>query len=235
MEIHPVNKYNASEQVYNQMLSMILSGTYKFDERLPSENKLKDLFQVSRHTVRSVMNRFYAMGLIETIPGDGTYLKRPGNSVYTSGFLPSIAFVENDIFEVMEYRIAIETESARLCTARATPEDLKVIECELNKLEQIRDDKVHFAQSDINFHVEIAKASKNAMIYESMKIVRDVQNAKMSEYIMKTEIYNSDVEHREIFEAIQSGQSEKAAEAMYHHLTAVINRFRDVQQHLQEK
>lgn len=225
MEIKPVNKYNATEQVYKQMLSMILSGTYKADMRIPSENKLREMFQVSRHTIRSVMSRFYALGLIETIPGDGTYLKRPGNSAYTSAFLPAIAFEKTDVFEVMEYRIGIELESARLCAARATPEDLQLIESELKNLDEIQEDKPQFSKKDIDFHVAIARASKNSMIYESMKIVRDIQNSKLSEYIAKTTIANSEREHQRIFEAVKAAQPEVAALAMYAHLTAVIERF----------
>lgn len=226
MEIKPVKKYSASEQVYDQMLAMILSGIYKVDTRIPSENSLKEMFQVSRHTIRTVMNRFYALGLIETIPGDGTYLKRPGNSVYTTGFLPAIAFEENDVFEIMEYRIGIEVESTRLCSLRATSQDLKEIETELNNLNLIKEDKPLFAKKDINFHVAIAKASNNKMIYESMKIIRNVQNAKMSEYIMKTAINHSEKEHKRVFEAIKSGNPQEAADAMYEHLNAVIKRFK---------
>lgn len=228
MEIKPVNKYNATEQVYEQMLAMILSGTFKVDTRIPSENRLKEMFKVSRHTIRTVMNRFYALGLIETIPGDGTYLRRPGNTAYTSSFLPAIAFEENDIFEIMEYRIGIEVESARLCAMRATLEDLQTIETELRNLDLIQEDKPQFAKKDIEFHVAIAKASKNSMIYESMKIVRDVQNSKMSEYIAKTAVLNSEMEHRRVFEAIRKGQPTEAAEAIYAHLTAVIERFKSV-------
>ncbi|MPN11627.1 hypothetical protein SDC9_158931 [bioreactor metagenome] len=66
------------------------------------------------------------------------------------------------------------------------------------------------------------------MIFESMKIVRDVQNSKMSEYIVKTTVYNSEMEHRCIFDAIKKGLPDEAANAMYAHLSAVIERFRSV-------
>ncbi len=230
MQIKPVIKANVTEQVYEQMLGLILSGTFKPDVRLPSETQLADRFQVSRHTIRSVLNRFFTMGLIETVPGDGTYLKRMGDKAYASGLLPTIIFEEHDVFTVMEYRIGLEVESARLCAARANEEDLHLIHEELNTLDSIQDNRESFAKKDIDFHVAIAKACKNSLIHESMKIVRKIQNARMSEYIRKTAIQHSENEHREIFAAIENKDSAGASDAMYAHLAAAIDRFRAVQE-----
>lgn len=229
MEIKPVTKANVTEQVYEQMLGLILSGTFKADAKLPSETQLGDMFQVSRHTIRSVLNRFYTMGMIETVPGDGTYLKRMSNKAYTSGLLPMIVFEEHDVFTVMEYRMALETESARLCAAKADDEDLQLIRSELELLDSIQDDRERFAKKDIDFHVAIAKACKNSLIYESMKIVREIQNSRMSAYIMRTIVQQSEHEHRKIFTAIEKHDAEGASNAMYAHLAAVIERFHAVQ------
>ena len=108
MKITPINKINIADEVYDQLLSMILSGAYEIDAKIPSENALCEEFNVSRHTIRTVLNRFYAMGLIETIPGDGTYLRSPSGSLFSKSIIPIVAFQENSVFDVMEYRIALE-------------------------------------------------------------------------------------------------------------------------------
>lgn len=229
MKITPINKINIADEVYDQLLSMILSGAYEIDAKIPSENALCEEFNVSRHTIRTVLNRFYAMGLIETIPGDGTYLRSPSGSLFSKSIIPIVAFQENSVFDVMEYRIALETESARLCASRISESGLLALKKEIAQLEAFAEDSPEeFAYHDIDFHVMIAENCGNPIIVESMKVVQAVQNAKISDYITRTDNIYSQREHRGILQAIESGDSALAAEKMYIHLSNVIDRFHTV-------
>ncbi len=61
-------------QLQQQIRKLILSGNYPAGSRLPSENQLQQHLSVSRNTVRQALNSIETEGLIERIPGRGTFV-----------------------------------------------------------------------------------------------------------------------------------------------------------------
>ena len=62
-------------RVYNDMKKRILNGTYKFQDRLPTEAELEKLYGISRITVKKAMAMLGDEGLIERYPGKGTFVR----------------------------------------------------------------------------------------------------------------------------------------------------------------
>ncbi len=80
----PVKPYlyinrNADQPVYLQLAEslrqQILEGVYRPGERLPSENMLVGMYEVSPMTVRRAINYLASEGLITTARGSGTFVK----------------------------------------------------------------------------------------------------------------------------------------------------------------
>lgn len=55
----------------------ITGGEWPVDTMIPSENELSALYGISRMTVRSVLNRLCADGLLYRVQGKGTYVSEP--------------------------------------------------------------------------------------------------------------------------------------------------------------
>ncbi|AEB30861.1 arabinose metabolism transcriptional repressor [Carnobacterium sp. 17-4] len=68
----------ASEPKYimikNKLKQHILEGGYAVDSKIPSESELKDMFSVSRHTVRQSISDLVNEGYLKTEQGSGTYV-----------------------------------------------------------------------------------------------------------------------------------------------------------------
>ncbi|MEI3306431.1 MAG: winged helix-turn-helix domain-containing protein [Dysosmobacter sp.] len=58
MALHPVSRVKLSTQIENQLKDQILTGKWKPGERLPSENELAEIFQVSRVSIRRLCRPF---------------------------------------------------------------------------------------------------------------------------------------------------------------------------------
>ena len=54
---------------------MILDGGIQAGERLPSENELAEMFNVSRITIRQALQKLSVLGLVETRFGEGSFVK----------------------------------------------------------------------------------------------------------------------------------------------------------------
>lgn len=83
-------------QIQRQIRELILSGTYPTGSRLPSETQLQQHLNVSRTTVRVALHSIEAEGLIERIPGKGTFVAdiRLGNGKYSDRY--TIHFMTHD-------------------------------------------------------------------------------------------------------------------------------------------
>lgn len=63
-------------QLLNDLRHRILSGQWPAGIRVPSENTLQELLGISRSTIRQAMNVARAEGLIESVPGKGTFVSQ---------------------------------------------------------------------------------------------------------------------------------------------------------------
>lgn len=62
-------------QITEHVISEIQSGRLKPGDKLPSERELVEFFGLSRVTVRRALAELAAQGVLETLPGKGTFVK----------------------------------------------------------------------------------------------------------------------------------------------------------------
>ncbi len=62
-------------KIVNEIQNKINSGSFKVDQRVPSENEIKKMYNVSSTTARKSLDTLRNMGLIESIQGKGTFVR----------------------------------------------------------------------------------------------------------------------------------------------------------------
>jgi DNA-binding FadR family transcriptional regulator len=75
MALQPVNRRSVPEDVFEQIVSEVLSGDMRPGEALPSERRLAEVLGVSRPAVREALKRLIAAGLVEVRQGDATTVR----------------------------------------------------------------------------------------------------------------------------------------------------------------
>jgi len=75
MDLQPVNRRSVPEDVFDQIVTGVLSGQMQPGETLPSERRLAEVLGVSRPTIREALKRLAAAGLIEVRQGDATTVR----------------------------------------------------------------------------------------------------------------------------------------------------------------
>ena len=61
MGIKPIKRVNVGEQVLLQLKKMLIDGEWAPGSKIPSENELAELFEVSRITVRQALQKLNAL------------------------------------------------------------------------------------------------------------------------------------------------------------------------------
>lgn len=126
-----INKYS-SVPMYSQLKRLILEkiegGEYSEDMRIPSEQELCDLYNISRPTVRQAINELTGNGYLYREKGKGTFVAKKKHQIdiktYT-GFTDSILDCqvpgEKAIVNISEVNAADDPRLAELFNCTASP------------------------------------------------------------------------------------------------------------------
>jgi len=71
--------------IADEIAAKIADGTYPPDSRLPSVADLVHEYGAARQTVRHAVDTLRKRGLIETVPGKGSFVTRPEERTDTPG------------------------------------------------------------------------------------------------------------------------------------------------------
>lgn len=210
MDIKAIEKQNIVDTVFEQMRQKIFKKEWSPGKKIPSEPKLSELFQVSRVSIRSAIQRLRDTGLIRTFHGKGSFVSETFQSLVDIS-LSKIKISEKEYLDMKEFRETIDFKCIELAAQRATEQDLCEIEAALNKMLENRNNYKKFTEADYEFHLSIAKASKNKMFYQLMKQNMQVYSHHLEELNRVFGIGDDSLEsHRLQFLAIREHDSETA-------------------------
>lgn len=195
----------AQEMVLNYLRQAIPSGVLRPGQRI-QQDELATKLGVSRMPVREALRQLEAEGLVTFYPHHGVVV----NDVSVE-----------DVEDIYEIRIALESAAARLGTQNITPEDIQYLSKTLVNMEGLSDS---FSPSDwlaLNgiFHGTIYKASNRPRLQKLISSTNLTITPYIRAYIMMPNyLGRSNEEHRRIFQAVESRDGAKAEELTKTHL-----------------
>lgn len=199
----------------------ILSGELRPGDKLPSDRNLSAMFGVGRTSVREALKVLSVLGLIDILPGQGTFIAAESSNFFITPLSWNLFMGERNINNIIDVRNVLEIESVKLATLHADEKDLE-------KLFQIfeRSSKAYLAGNlqdfldlDLDFHLAIAQCSHNPIIHNllltSRKLIRYISKSGMANLMQLKDIYE---EHNLIYNAIISRDPKEASRKMNIHL-----------------
>jgi GntR family transcriptional repressor for pyruvate dehydrogenase complex len=118
-----VNRARLSEQVAEQIQSMIIQGKIKQGDRLPPERELAEQLGVSRTVIRESTKVLQERGLVKVLTGSGTYATRVESENVSQSIGLFVRGKKHTFRDLLEIRKMLEIEVAGLAAERATEED----------------------------------------------------------------------------------------------------------------
>lgn len=206
--------------VARQLLNLLLSGTVKIGERLPSERHLSEQLGVGRSLIREALKSLGLLGLVESRTGAGTFLVGTASSLLPQVIEWSVLLGERNEHELIDVRTFLELALAELAAENRTPEDLAEIEHCLDMMRDSVGDLDRYVQHDLNFHAAIAKASGNAIMADLHLSVRSLLQDWARRVIHGFGRADFSIEvHEPIAAAIRAGDPVAARSAMSRHMS----------------
>ena len=212
------------KRLYNtiarRIIAMIDEGKFPPGSRLPGERDLATQLGVSRVTVREAQIALQAQGRIEVRTGSGAKVLP---SAPSKDALPPIG-----AFELTQARTLVESEAAALAATMITEEELEQLDTLVSKMAHDSDvDEALHQDADREFHLTIARASKNAAIIDMIERlwrfrteIDEIRHAYDSICGISPEMRLT--EHRDIALALRARDPSKARATMRRHFACIV-------------
>ncbi len=195
------------------------------NEKLPVERELSQILGFSRGKLRKALSVLESEGVVWRHVGRGTFTgPRPVHNLDDVSFLSE----KTSLSEIMEARLAVEPQMARLAALNGTEKDFAEIRRCCRRARRAEDWRTYEAW-DTNLHMAIAKATQNTLLislFDTLNVVRrstEVRPERKSKGPPPD--HKSFEEHDRILKAIAGRDPELAAQRMREHLRTVRARF----------
>jgi GntR family transcriptional repressor for pyruvate dehydrogenase complex len=192
---------------------LIRSGALPPGSRLPPEQKLAEGLGLSRNSMREAVKALELVRVLDSRPGDGTYVTSLAPRLLLEGFVAAIDLLQDDtLSEVMEIRLMLEPVATAAAVSHITSEHLEKLSDLLDKMRGTVDDAERMVQYDIEFHRTIIAANGN----ESLTSVLDGLSGRTARVRMWRGLIEAEAaaitlaEHRAIYEALAAGDADLA-------------------------
>jgi GntR family transcriptional repressor for pyruvate dehydrogenase complex len=227
MPFRKVRPKKVATIVAEQIIETIKDGSFPVGSKLPSEFELAEQMGVSRPTIREALSALTAVGLIESRPGSGNYIRNGTSSIDSIG--NDVVFVlenEASCLEIMEARGLFEPPVAGLAAQKRTPENIERLRSAYKKLSQLakKGDFDPYFDADKEFHLAVINAARNSLVANVLIPLINTMDQKLyreftQDYYFKNRLGLEEVAslHDEILEAIVASDSARAVDRMRYH------------------
>lgn len=209
------------QDLARSLLEELASGRYPIGARLPAERELATSHNVSRPTVREAIIALEVQGLVEVKVGSGAYVRRLPGKEDLPGF-------NITAFELTEARLLFEGEAAALAATQASDEELDGIAALVEAIAKENQQADGTEKSDREFHLAIARATRNTAIFEAIEHLWDVRSSSPEAALLHEKARNANIkpivdEHTAVLAALRARDPNAARAAMRAHLAQVID------------
>lgn len=185
------------ERVFATLEEDILTGKLARGEAL-GEKMLSERLGVSRTPVRAALARLAEEGLIESVVNKGAVV---------------IGITKEDIVDIYHIRMRLEGLASLIAASKISPEALSELleSVELSEFYIKKNNTEKLKELDSEFHETIYRATGNQPLCKTLsELHRKIKTYRKLSLTVPGRLERSVSEHREIYEAIASGNGELA-------------------------
>lgn len=220
------------DKIIGQIRTLITNGELKPGDKLPSERTLAQQFGVSRGPVRDAIQKLEFYGILKTQPQSGTVVAGMGISAIEGLITDVLQLEPTDFYSLVEMRVILEVNSAKLAAEKRTADDITSIYKALDAYEKKIAENSHAIEEDLLFHLRIAEASKNRALKSFMLIIiPDIVKSFLEHKVCSDDRFQRTIdEHKLIVSHIVDQDAEAAGAAMKLHLNDVVEYSRSLRE-----
>ena len=214
------------QDVVAQIQEAILDGRLKTGDTLPSERQLKEMFNISRGTLREALRVLEQKGLIEIKlgVGGGSVVKDVNEDQVSESLALLIRSQKVSLNHLAEFREDVEGIIAAHAAKRCTEADISQLRELLKKarkcLDQGTSQRDAFIEIDKQIHMTLAAVSQNPIYISVLHSVHENIHRYYEKYLSMAEReLNENYEDLcDLVDRVEKGQADEARELARDHV-----------------
>jgi GntR family transcriptional regulator, transcriptional repressor for pyruvate dehydrogenase complex len=224
MATRPIRSINVPVAVAQAIRDRVAAGEWTPGERLPGNRQLATMFGVSMGSIREAISILSAEGMIRSRAGLGTFITNDPPLPSSPPIAPAVEakarlYDRDQIEELLEAREILELQIAGLAASRATPLHIERLRAIVEQMQDAVRDPVAFSEHDIAFHMELAEAASNRVLFDAMiqirsQLKRDMELSAEVGARRYGDLQFSIDSHRRVIQAIETGDQDRARSEM---------------------
>jgi DNA-binding FadR family transcriptional regulator len=216
---------NLASALTAELVERVVRGVHPPGSSLPSEPALCEAFAVSRTVVREAVKVLQEKGLVQVRQGAGTVVTPPAQWNLLDELILAATIAEDESLTILDdlvvTRRLLESDMANVAAQLATPDVVDRLRALVDRMDELVDDHVTYAEHDRAFHDAVMRASGNRI---ARAVVRSLERQVINtaRYIGRPEramCVASNQGHRRVYERIAAHDPSGAADAMFAHIT----------------
>jgi DNA-binding FadR family transcriptional regulator len=216
---------NLAQAVTAELVERIVRGVYPSATALPREADLCETFSVSRTVVREAVKVLQEKGLVQVRQGFGTIVTPSTSWDMLDELVLAAVIAEDETLAILDdlvvTRRLLESDMANVAARLADQQSVGRLRELVDRMDELVDDPVAYADFDRAFHDTIMQTSGNRI---ARGVVRSLESQAINtaRYMGRTDralCVASNQGHRRVYERIAAEDPAGAAEAMFTHIT----------------
>ncbi len=222
-DVEPITRQKLSDQVYERLWEMIVSGELKPGDTIPSERRLMESFAVGRPAVREALQALASKGVITISHGERSRVNELSADIAFDQ-IDDVAKLllssePSNLEHLKQVRKILEAGTVRMAADCRSASDIRGLRDLVAKQRAQLKSAKGFIEADIEFHTAIANISRNPLL----QAVTQAMLTWLFEYYKPLLHWSGRenttlLEHDKIVDHIEAGDADKAAGLMREHL-----------------
>ena len=224
----PIESKRTFEEISSKVKTLIFDGTLKPGDRLPSELELAKQFGVGRQSVREALRLLELSGFVSIQKGygGGPIVKDTISTRIRNLYLDAFRMEKITVAEFTSARLAIEKAILDEVIDKADDSDIKRIQANLAKAEELVATKELATDENFDFHALLARASKNKVFMILEKSINAIHKNLRSRSVVDFKTTHNAVKvHQKILDAIIKKDRVKALKLLERHILDVMKSY----------
>jgi|SRR4051812_7288887 GntR family transcriptional repressor for pyruvate dehydrogenase complex len=156
-----------ASRIVAEVREALFERRYRPGDFLGTEKDLAAKNKVSRMVARDALRTLEAMGIVEITrgAGGGARITRGNPALFAEALAVQLELADIEREEIMVAQTAIEGLAAELAAANATREQIARLHSLVDEAAELFEDLDAFTRSSLHFHLGVAEASGNRVLY----------------------------------------------------------------------
>jgi GntR family transcriptional repressor for pyruvate dehydrogenase complex len=230
VSVHPLfaarGAATLSAKIVAEVREALFEGRWRPGDFLGTEKEIAARHDVSRIVARDALRTLEAQGVIEIKPGSGggARISRGDPRRFAESLAVQLQLAGIEAEDILAAQHAVECLAAELAAERATGEDQERLRALIAEAETLVEDADAFTRSSLRFHLAVAEASRNRVLYYQLVSLQHVSWPTRNRTLTRSVAKRILQAHRELAELIAARDAAGARALMDGHVRMIRNR-----------